>query len=122
MTAGFQALAIQIPMERDRGVLKRFLGTPMPKRVYFAGKVQMVAFIAVLETVVLLTVATLLFGLKLPSTVDVSGPARGLPTGLVRRPRARRLLRPAQGRAGAGHLVRSRLRPLPHHIPLDHDG
>jgi ABC-2 type transport system permease protein len=25
MTAGFQALAIQIPMERDRGVLKRFL-------------------------------------------------------------------------------------------------
>ena len=39
MTAGFQALAIQIPMERDRGVLKRFLGTPMPKWVYFAGKV-----------------------------------------------------------------------------------
>jgi len=68
MTAGFQALAIQIPMERDRGVLKRFLGTPMPKWVYFAGKVLMVAFIAVLETVVLLTVATLLFGLKLPGT------------------------------------------------------
>jgi ABC-2 type transport system permease protein len=68
MTAGFQALAIQIPMERDRGVLKRFLGTPMPKWVYFAGKVLMVAFIALLETVVLLTVSALLFGLKLPST------------------------------------------------------
>ena len=68
MTAGFQALAIQIPMERDRGVLKRFLGTPMPKWVYFAGKVLMVAFIAVLETVILLAVATLLFGLKLPSS------------------------------------------------------
>jgi ABC-2 type transport system permease protein len=68
MTAGFQALAIQIPMERDRGVLKRLLGTPMPKGVYFVGKVLMVAFIAVLETVILLTVSTLLFGLDLPST------------------------------------------------------
>jgi ABC-2 type transport system permease protein len=68
MTAGFQALAIQIPMERDRGVLKRFLGTPMPKWVYFAGKVLMVAFIAVLETFILLAVAVLLFGLKLPAT------------------------------------------------------
>lgn len=70
MTAGFQALAIQIPMERDRGVLKRFLGTPMPKWVYFAGKVLMVMFIAVLETIVLLAVATLFFGLNLPDTGD----------------------------------------------------
>jgi ABC-2 type transport system permease protein len=68
MTAGFQALAIQIPMERDRGVLKRLLGTPMPRWVYFAGKVLMVAFIAVLETIILLTVATLWFDLSLPST------------------------------------------------------
>ncbi|GAB1694100.1 ABC transporter permease [Krasilnikovia sp. M28-CT-15] len=68
MTVGFQALAIQIPMERDRGVLKRLLGTPMPKWVYFAGKVVMVAFIAVLETVILLAVATLLFDLRLPDT------------------------------------------------------
>lgn len=68
MTVAFQALAIQIPTERDRGVLKRFLGTPMPKWVYFAGKVLMVAFIAVLETAILLAVATLFFGLDLPST------------------------------------------------------
>src|SRR4029453_5030344 len=46
----------------------RLLGTPMPKWVYFAGKVLMVAFIAVLETVVLLAVATLFFGLDLPDT------------------------------------------------------
>ena len=45
-------------MERDRGVLKRLRGTPMPKWVYFAGKVLMVAFIAALETVMLLAVAT----------------------------------------------------------------
>ena len=68
MTAGFQALAIQIPIERDRGVLKRFLGTPMPPWVYFAGKVLMVAFVATLETVILVAVATLLFGLRMPDT------------------------------------------------------
>jgi ABC-2 type transport system permease protein len=67
MTTGFQALAIQIPMERDRGVLKRLRGTPMPKWVYFAGKVLMVAFIAVLETLILLAVATLFFDLDMPS-------------------------------------------------------
>ena len=31
MAGGFQALAIQIPIERDRGVLKRLRGTPMPQ-------------------------------------------------------------------------------------------
>src|SRR5918998_724573 len=30
MTVGFQSLAIQIPIERDKGVLKRFRGTPIP--------------------------------------------------------------------------------------------
>jgi len=70
MTAGFQALAIQIPQERDRGVLKRLLGTPMPRWVYFAGKVLMVTFIAVLETFILLAVATLLFDLRLPDTAE----------------------------------------------------
>jgi ABC-2 type transport system permease protein len=68
MSAGFQALAIQIPIERDRGVLKRYLGTPMPKWVYFAGKVLLVLFIAVLEVIILLGVSTLLYGLKLPDT------------------------------------------------------
>jgi ABC-2 type transport system permease protein len=68
LTVGFQSLAIQIPIERDRGVLKRLRGTPMPKWVYFAGKVIMVAVIAVAETVLLLAVATLFFDLQLPDT------------------------------------------------------
>ncbi|HEX8631073.1 MAG TPA: ABC transporter permease [Catenuloplanes sp.] len=69
MSVGFQALAIQIPMERDRGVLKRFRGTPMPAWVYFAGKVVMVVVIGVAETAVLLAVSVLAFGLKLPGTL-----------------------------------------------------
>jgi ABC-2 type transport system permease protein len=70
MTVGFQSLAIQIPIERDRGVLKRYRGTPMPRWVYFAGKVIMVAVIGVAETALLLAVAAGLFDLTLPQTAD----------------------------------------------------
>lgn len=68
MATGFQALAIQIPIERDRGVLKRLAGTPMPRSVYFVGKVGMVLMVAVVETVILLAVAVPLFDVSLPST------------------------------------------------------
>ncbi|HEY8533536.1 MAG TPA: ABC transporter permease [Micromonospora sp.] len=67
MTVGFQSLAIQIPIERDKGVLKRYRSTPMPAWVYFAGKVILVVVITVVETLLLLAVATL-YGLELPST------------------------------------------------------
>jgi ABC-2 type transport system permease protein len=68
MTTGFQALAIQIPIERDRGVLKRLRGTPMPRSVYFIGKVGMVFTIALAETVILLAIAVPFFHVTLPST------------------------------------------------------
>lgn len=68
LSVGFQSLAIQIPTERDRGVLKRLRGTPMPKWVYFAGKVIMVLVVGVVETAILLAVSTLLFDLQLPNS------------------------------------------------------
>jgi ABC-2 type transport system permease protein len=68
LTVGFQSLAIQIPMERDKGVLKRLRGTPMPKWVYFAGKSIMVLAIGITEMVILLAVSAALFGLDLPSS------------------------------------------------------
>ncbi|MDH6459978.1 ABC-2 type transport system permease protein [Micromonospora sp. A200] len=68
MTVSFQNLGIWIPIERDRGVLKRYRGTPMPKWVWFAGKVIMVVAIGVAETVLLLAVAVTLFDLDLPGT------------------------------------------------------
>jgi ABC-2 type transport system permease protein len=68
MTVGFQSLAIQIPIERDRGVLKRLRGTPMPPWVYFAGKVLMVGAIGAAETALLLMVAVGLFDLSLPAS------------------------------------------------------
>ena len=66
MATGFQNLAIQIPIERDRGVLKRLRGTPMPRTAYFVGKVLMVLAIAVAETALLMLVGVLLFGVDLP--------------------------------------------------------
>ncbi|MFY1704064.1 MULTISPECIES: ABC transporter permease [Micromonospora] len=68
MTASFQNLGIWIPVERDRGVLKRYRGTPMPKWVYFAGKVIMVLAIGVAETVLLLAFSVALFDLELPGS------------------------------------------------------
>jgi ABC-2 type transport system permease protein len=68
LAVGFQNLAIQIPIERDRGVLKRLRGTPMPPWIYFAGKVLMVLAAGVLITGVLLTVGVLFYGVPLPAT------------------------------------------------------
>ena len=69
MSVGFQSLAIQIPIERDRGVLKRLRGTPMPRSVYFLGKIVVVLVIGVAETVLLLAVAIAFYGVELPQTV-----------------------------------------------------
>ncbi|SCL18548.1 ABC-2 type transport system permease protein [Micromonospora nigra] len=68
MTVSFQNLGIWIPIERDRGVLKRYRGTPMPPWVWFAGKVIMVVVIGVAETALLLAVSVALFDLDLPAT------------------------------------------------------
>ncbi|GAA3277932.1 ABC transporter permease [Dactylosporangium vinaceum] len=68
LSTGFQSLAIQIPMEREKGILKRLRGTPMPRAAYFIGKVVMVLVIGLVETVLLVTVAALFFGVKLPAT------------------------------------------------------
>ncbi len=70
MTVSFQNLGIWIPIERDRGVLKRYRGTPMPKWVWFAGKVIMVLVTGVVMTALLLGVSVALFDLDLPSTAS----------------------------------------------------
>jgi ABC-2 type transport system permease protein len=68
MVTGFQALGIQIPIERDRGVLKRFRATPMPRSVYFIGKVGMVFTLAVAQVILLLAIAVPFFDVSLPVT------------------------------------------------------
>src|SRR3954453_18601237 len=58
LTNGFQTLAIQIPIERDRGVLKRLSGSPMPSAAYFLGKFIMVYVIGLISTALVLLIAT----------------------------------------------------------------
>jgi ABC-2 type transport system permease protein len=68
LATGFQNMAITIPIERDRGVLKRYRATPMPKWVYFAGKAVSVIGLAIVATILLLIVAVLFYNIKLPDT------------------------------------------------------
>ncbi|MCP2325112.1 ABC-2 type transport system permease protein [Hamadaea flava] len=69
MSSGFQNLAITIPIERDRGVLKRYRSTPMPKWVFFAGKIIQVGVIGFFATVILLVIG-MFYGLDLPSSPE----------------------------------------------------
>ena len=69
ITGGFQTLVIQIPIERDRGGLKRLAATPMPKSSYFMGKTLMVIVTSVIQLVLLLVVARVGYGVELPDTV-----------------------------------------------------
>lgn len=63
----FQTLAIQIAVERDRGVLKRLEGTPMPPAAYFIGKIIMVLTLVAVESILLIAVAQLLGKVDLPT-------------------------------------------------------
>jgi ABC-2 type transport system permease protein len=66
--SSFQNLAIAIPVERDTGALKRLAGTPMPRSAYFAGKVALVAVVAIVQNVLLLAIGTIFYGLDIPTS------------------------------------------------------
>lgn len=63
----FQTLAIQIAVERDKGVLKRLEGTPMPPSSYFIGKIVMVLTMVILESILLLAIARVMGKVDLPT-------------------------------------------------------
>lgn len=67
MTTGFQSLAINIPVERDNGTLKRLAGTPMPPAAYFLGKACLIVVTTVGQLTLLMLLGALFFGLHLPS-------------------------------------------------------
>jgi ABC-2 type transport system permease protein len=66
----FQSTAIQIAVDRDKGILKRLQGTPMPPSAYFIGKIINVLTLVVLEIVVLLGLASALHKVTLPHGVE----------------------------------------------------
>ncbi|WP_423918800.1 ABC transporter permease [Frigoribacterium sp. 2-23] len=67
LLSGVQNLAVDIAMERSDGTLKRLAGTPLPVLSYFVGKIGQVVVTSLLQVVLLLVVARVLFGVELPT-------------------------------------------------------
>ena len=66
VNTGFQSLAINIPIERDNGALKRLRGTPMSPISFFIGKAILVFLSMIIQVAMLLIFGALLFHLHLP--------------------------------------------------------
>ena len=67
LLTGLQNLAIDIAVEKSDGTLKRFAGTPLPVLSYFIGKFGLVLTTGILQAALLIVVARVLFGVKLPT-------------------------------------------------------
>ncbi len=69
--SSFQQLAIAIPEERSNGTLKRIVGSPMPRSVYFAGKFAASSFIYFFQVVALLGIGHFSYGITLPTSPEL---------------------------------------------------
>jgi ABC-2 type transport system permease protein len=69
ISTSFISMGIGITADREDGTLKRLRGTPMPTTSYFIGKIVLVVVASLAEVVLLLVVATLLLGLRLPTAL-----------------------------------------------------
>jgi len=67
MLTSFQSMALSVAVERDDGTLKRLRATPMPPVSYFLGKIGLVAVTSLAQFVLLIAVAGLAFGVRLPT-------------------------------------------------------
>ena len=78
LLSGTQALGVDIAGERSDGTLKRLGGTPLPVLSYFVGKIGMVLATTLVQTAILLGVASLLFGVTLPTDASRWGTFAGV--------------------------------------------
>ena len=62
----FTALAFNLTLLRDEGVLKRIRGTPMPAGAYLAGFIGSATLNAVLQVALVVAIGNLLYGVDLP--------------------------------------------------------
>ena len=62
----FTALAYNLTMLRDEGVLKRIRGTPMPAGAYLAGLIGSATLNAVLQVAIVVTIGNVFYGVDWP--------------------------------------------------------
>ena len=62
----FTALAYNLTLLRDEGVLKRIRGTPMPAGAYLAGFIGSATLNAILQVTLVVTIGNLLYGVDWP--------------------------------------------------------
>ena len=67
VNTGFQNIAINIPLERDMGAIKRLRGTPLPITSYFIGKAISVFVSMAVQVLILLILGAAFFGLNMPT-------------------------------------------------------
>ena len=67
LLSGLQNMSLDIAMEKSDGTLKRLAGTPLPVLSYFIGKLGQVFATGLLQAALIIAVATLAFGVRLPS-------------------------------------------------------
>lgn len=65
LSSTYTNLATTVPINRDEGMLKRVLGTPLPKAAYIGGRILSATWFALVGAVVMVTVAVLLFDVDL---------------------------------------------------------
>jgi ABC-2 type transport system permease protein len=67
LLSGLQNMSINIAGEKSDGTLKRLGGSPLPVFSYFIGKIGQVLVTGILQAALLIAVAGIFFGVRLPS-------------------------------------------------------
>jgi ABC-2 type transport system permease protein len=65
MTTCLISTAIDIVSDRDRGIFRRLFVTPLPKSVFLGGKIVSRYIIVLLQTLLLIVIATVFFGVRI---------------------------------------------------------
>jgi ABC-2 type transport system permease protein len=66
MATTFNSLTHTIPFYREQGVLKRLLGTPLPRSVYFGGLIGSAVTNAVVQVLLIITLGHVLYDVTWP--------------------------------------------------------
>ena len=71
ISACYTNIAMSIAFSRDRGLLKRIKGTPLPAIAFFAGKILQATIVSVVLVVLVLVVGIVLYGVDPPGDHDL---------------------------------------------------